>query len=92
MNSKMDHTPMESQSINLPTPLHQNNPSNPQLLYRMGALCYLCGHQPAAIFVLEKALEIAPEEHFLLFTFAPELKKATSILECILRFTTIRYE
>jgi len=70
----------------------QNNPSNPQLLYRMGALCYLCGHQPAAIFVLEKALEIAPEEHFLLFTFAPELKKATSILECILRFTTIRYE
>ena len=56
----------------------------------IAALCYLSGQASAALIILEKALEINANEHIQLFTFAPELKKATSILACIAKFTTPR--
>jgi hypothetical protein len=40
--------------------------------------------------VLEKALEINANEHIQLFTFAPELKKATAILNCVAKYTQPR--
>jgi hypothetical protein len=52
----------------------------------MAALCYLSGNQDIAILILEKALEYNPKEHFNMFIFAPELKKANKIIECIARF------
>jgi tetratricopeptide (TPR) repeat protein len=64
----------------------ENNPKNPALLYRMAALCYLSGNVDIAIVILEKALEYNPQEHFIMFIFAPELKKANKIIECIARF------
>ena len=67
-----------------------NNPQHSGLLYRLAALCYLSGQASAAIFVLEKALEINANEHIQLFTFAPELKKATAILNCVAKFTQPR--
>lgn len=67
-----------------------NNQQHPGLLYRLAALCYLSGQGSAAIFVLEKALEINANEHIQLFTFAPELKKATAILACIAKYTKPR--
>jgi tetratricopeptide (TPR) repeat protein len=67
-----------------------NNPQHSGLLYRLAALCYLSGQASAAIFVLEKALELNANEHIQLFTFAPELKKATAILACIAKYTQPR--
>lgn len=64
----------------------ETNPRNPGLLYRMATLCYLTGNQDVAILILERALELNAQEHFNIFIFAPELKKATRILECISRF------
>jgi len=64
----------------------ENNPRNTALLYRMAALCYLSGNQDIAILILEKALEYDPQEHFNMFIFAPELKKANKIIECITRY------
>ena len=67
-----------------------NNLKHSGLFYRLAALCYLSGQASAALIILEKALEINANEHIQLFTFAPELKKATSILACIAKFTTPR--
>jgi len=67
-----------------------NNPKHSGLFYRLAALCYLSGQASAALIILEKALEINANEHIQLFTFAPELKKATSILACIAKFTKPR--
>jgi len=67
-----------------------NNPKHSGLFYRLAALCYLSGQASAALIILEKALEINANEHIQLFTFAPELKKATAILACIAKFTTPR--
>ena len=64
----------------------ENNPSSLQLLYRMAALCYLSNNQEVALLILEKALEVNPEEHHTMFIFAPELKKAIKIVELISRF------
>lgn len=64
----------------------ENNPRSIQLLYRMAALCYMSNNKDVAILILEKALELNPEEHVTMFIFAPELKKATQIIECISRF------
>ena len=69
----------------------ENSPRNPALLYRMGALCYLSGNQDVAILILERALELNAQEHFTLFIFAPELKKAIRVLECISRFTQPKF-
>jgi tetratricopeptide (TPR) repeat protein len=69
----------------------ENSPRNPALLYRMGALCYLSGNQDVAILILERALELNPQEHFTLFIFAPELKKAIRVIECISRFTQPKF-
>ncbi len=65
----------------------KHNPGNTKLLYRMAALCYLTGQQAAAIYLLETALSINAEEHAQMFIFAPELKKAGSLLRLIARFT-----
>jgi Flp pilus assembly protein TadD len=67
-----------------------NNPQHPGLLYRFAALCYLNNQVNAALLVLERALELNPNDHVQLFTFAPELKKARAILNCISKFTTPR--
>ncbi len=68
----------------------QNIPNHCGLLYRLAALCYLSGQASAALFVLEKALELNANEHIQLFTFAPELRHATQILSCISKFTQAR--
>lgn len=65
----------------------KHNPGNTKLLYRMAALCYLTGQQAAATYLLETALAINAEEHVQMFTFAPELKRAGSLLRLIARFT-----
>lgn len=65
----------------------KHNPGNCKLLYRMAALCYLTAQQPAAEYLLETALGINADEHTQMFIFAPELKKAGSLLRIIARFT-----
>lgn len=62
-------------------------PGSSLLMYRLAALCYLSGQQQAAEFLLENALNIEPQEHNQMFIFAPELKKAGSLLRIIARFT-----
>lgn len=64
------------------------NPGNFKLMYRLAALCYLTGQKEVAYYLLENALAINIEEHVQIFIFAPELKKATSLLKIIAKFTS----
>lgn len=57
------------------------------LMYRMGALCYLVRQKETGLFIMANALQINPEEHILMFKFAPELKKSTAILKLIAEYT-----
>lgn len=64
----------------------KQNPNSYLLMYRLSALCYLTGQQAAAEYLLENALNVNAEEHAQMFIFAPELKKAGSLLRIIARF------
>ncbi len=65
----------------------KQNPNSHKLMYRLAALCYLTGQQAAAEYLLETALSVNAEDHAQMFIFAPELKKAGSLLRIIARFT-----
>lgn len=64
----------------------KQNPNSHRLMYRLSALCYLTGQQAAAEYLLETALSVNAEDHTQMFIFAPELKKAGSLLRIIARF------
>jgi hypothetical protein len=55
-------------------------------MYRLSAICYITGQQAAAEYLLETALSVNAEEHAQMFIFAPELKKAGSLLKIIARY------
>ncbi|MBL7811968.1 MAG: tetratricopeptide repeat protein [Bacteroidetes bacterium] len=65
----------------------KHNPGNARIMYRLAAMCYLTGQQAAAEYLLETALTFHAEDHTQMFIFAPELKKAASLLRIIARFT-----
>lgn len=70
--------------------LHQcieNNHGDVRVIYRLATLYYLAGHKAAAEIALIRALELDPNEHSIVFAFAPELKKATSIIKIIAQYT-----
>lgn len=64
----------------------KQNPNSYRLMYRLAAVCYLTGQQAASEYLLETALSVNAEEHTQMFIFAPELKKAGSLLRIIARF------
>lgn len=64
----------------------KQNPNSFRLMYRLAAICYITGQHAAAEYLLETALTVNVEEHTQMFTFAPELKKASSLLRIIARF------
>ena len=64
----------------------KHNPNSFRLMYRLSALCYLTGQQAAAGYLLESALSVNAEDHVQMFIFAPELKKASSLLRIIARY------
>lgn len=64
----------------------KQNPNSFRLMYRLAAICYITGQQAAAEYLLETALSVNAEEHAQMFIFAPELKKAGSLLRIIARF------
>jgi tetratricopeptide (TPR) repeat protein len=64
----------------------KQNPNSYLLMYRLAAICYITGQQAAAEYLLETALSVNAEEHTQMFIFAPELKKAGSLLRIIARF------
>lgn len=64
----------------------KQNPNSHKLMYRLSALCYLTGQQAAAEYLLETALSVNAEDHNQMFIFAPELKKAGSLLRLIARY------
>jgi len=64
----------------------KQNPNSHKLMYRLSALCYLTGQQAAAEYLLETALSVNAEDHAQMFIFAPELKKAGSLLRIIARY------
>jgi tetratricopeptide (TPR) repeat protein len=64
----------------------KQNPNSYKLMYRLSALCYLTGQQSAAEYLLETALSVNAEDHTQMFIFAPELKKAGSLLRVIARY------
>ncbi len=64
----------------------KQNPNSYRLMYRLSAICYLTGQHAAAEYLLETALTVNVEEHTQMFIFAPELKKASSLLRIIARF------
>lgn len=65
----------------------KQNPNSFRLMYRLAALCYITGQHAASEYLLETALLVNSEEHTQMFIFAPELKKAGSLLRIIARFT-----
>ncbi|MCC7297304.1 MAG: tetratricopeptide repeat protein [Bacteroidia bacterium] len=64
----------------------KQNPNSYKLMYRLASICYLTGQHPAAEYLLETALSVNAEEHAQMFIFAPELKKAGSLLRIIARY------
>lgn len=64
----------------------KQNPNSHKLMYRLASLCYLTGQQAASEYLLETALSVNAEDHVQMFIFAPELKKAGSLLRIIARF------
>lgn len=64
----------------------KQNPNSFRLMYRLSAVCYITGQQAAAEYLLETALSVNAEEHAQMFIFAPELKKAGSLLRIIARY------
>lgn len=64
----------------------KQNPNSYKLMYRLAAICYLTGQQAASEYLLETALSVNVEEHTQMFIFAPELKKAGSLLRIIARY------
>jgi tetratricopeptide (TPR) repeat protein len=65
----------------------KHTPYSVSLMYRFAALLYLTRQRKTALFVMASALQINPQEHTQMFTFAPELKKSLPILKLIAQYT-----